>query len=100
MNLIERYKDQIELLCRKHRVRKLYVFGSVLSDRFSSNSDIDMLVEFDNIELSEYADNYFELKFALEDTLNRSVDLIEEKALRNPFLKQNIEASRHLLYAA
>ena len=100
MNLVEQHKAQIELLCRKHGVKKLYVFGSVLSSNFSPSSDVDLLVDFDKIELSKYADNYFEFKFALEETLHRPVDLLEEKSIRNPFLKQSIEANRHLLYAA
>ena len=100
MNLVEQHKAQIELLCRKHGVKKLYVFGSVLSSNFSPSSDVDLLVDFDKIELSKYADNYFEFKFALEETLHRPVDLLEEKSIRNPFLKQSIEANRYLLYAA
>lgn len=100
MNLVEEHRESIASLCRKHRVSRLYAFGSVLSDTFSSDSDVDLLVDFDQVDLSHYADNYFEFKFALEDALKHPVDLIEEKALHNPFLRQRIEASRQLLYAA
>jgi predicted nucleotidyltransferase len=100
MPFIDQHITEIESLCSKHGVQKLYAFGSVLSDRFSDDSDVDFLVDFSGIDLSRYADNYFELKFALEETLQHAVDLIEEKALRNPFLKQSIEANRQLLYAA
>ncbi len=100
MNLVEQHKAQIENLCKKYSVKKLYVFGSILSDRFSKESDVDLLVDFDKVELSRYADNYYEFKFALEETLDRPVDLIEESSIRNPYLKQGIKTNRHLLYAA
>jgi predicted nucleotidyltransferase len=100
MHLIDQHKTLIESLCKKHGVRRLYAFGSVLSDRFSDDSDIDFLVDFAGVDLARYADNYYDFKFALEEALHRPIDLIEEKALRNPFLKQSVEASRHLLYAA
>jgi uncharacterized protein len=88
------------MLCKQHGVRRLYVFGSALSEHFSDDSDIDLLVDFSGVDLKLYADNYYSFKFALEEAFHRSVDLIEEHALRNPFLKQNIEAHRELLYAA
>ena len=100
MKLINQHKLKIEALCRQYGVRKLYAFGSILSKRFSDHSDVDLLVDFIEVDISRYADNYFEFKFALEETLHHPVDLIEEKALRNPFFKQSIEASRQLLYAA
>jgi len=78
----------------------LYVFGSALTEGFNADSDIDLVVEFDGVTLEEYADNYFDLQFALEDLLKRSVDLLEAQALRNPFLRQSIEEQRELLYAA
>ena len=100
MNLVEQHKAEIQMLCKKYGVKKLYAFGSVLSSRFSQESDVDLLVDFDKIDLSRYADNYYEFKFALEDTLHRPVDLIEAKSVRNPYLKESIESNRHLLYAA
>lgn len=100
MQLIEQHKEVIESLCRQYRVQRLFVFGSILSGHFSDTGDIDFLVTFEEVELSHYADNYYEFKFALERALSRSVDLIEEKAVRNPYFKQSIEANRQLLYAA
>lgn len=100
MNLLERHRDEIQTLCRTHHVKALYVFGSALTEGFNADSDIDLVVEFDGVTLEEYADNYFDLQFALEDLLKRSVDLLEAQALRNPFLRQSIEEQRELLYAA
>jgi predicted nucleotidyltransferase len=75
------------------------VFGSVLTDRFSEKSDIDLVVEIDAFDPLAYADNYFNLKFALQDLLNRPVDLLEDKAIRNPFMRERIDESKQLVYA-
>jgi predicted nucleotidyltransferase len=56
--------------------------------------DIDVNDPFD------YADRYFDLKFALQDLLNRPVDLLENRAIKNPYFLKNIESSKSLLYAS
>ncbi len=100
MNLLEQYKEPIEALCRKHKVKRLSVFGSILSDHFSEQSDIDFLVRFEDVDLSGYADNYYEFKFSLQKLLQRPVVVVEEQAICNPFFKQSISAHQQLLYAA
>ena len=82
----------------KHKVRELYAFGSVLGTDFNEASDIDLLVNFDSMDVKSYANNYFNLKFSLEDLFNRSVDLVEESALKNPYFKSSISNSRQLVY--
>jgi uncharacterized protein len=57
-----------------------------------------MIVDFTDVDLYNYADNYFELKDSLERIFNREVDLLEEKAIKNPYLKQSIDSSKQLLY--
>jgi predicted nucleotidyltransferase len=98
MNLIERNIDKIRDLCSRHKVRRLFVFGSVLTDRFKKDSDIDLIVDFQGVDLYEYADNYFDLKESLEKLLKRDVDLLEEKAIKNPYLRQSIDSSKQLVY--
>ncbi|HRY99374.1 MAG TPA: nucleotidyltransferase domain-containing protein [Bacteroidales bacterium] len=98
MNTIDYNIDQIKELCSRHGVSRLFVFGSVLTDRFEENSDIDFLVDFKGVDLYNYADNYFGLKDALEKLLNRQIDLLEEKALKNPYLKKSIDSSKKLIY--
>jgi len=98
MNLISQHIDVINILCKSHKVKSLYAFGSILTDQFTDQSDIDLIVDFSDIKLLEYSDNYFDLKFALEDTFNRSVDLIEDKAIRNPYFKKAIEKNKALIY--
>ena len=98
MNLIELNIEKIKYLCTKHKVSKLFVFGSVLKDTFTNESDIDLVVDFEKLDLSEYADNYFDLKEQLELIFNRPVDLLEEKGIRNPFLRKQIDNEKRLIY--
>ena len=60
----------------------MYAFGSILTDSFSAESNVDLIVDFQDQDVLDYRDNYYNLKFSLEDILNRSVDLLEEKAIR------------------
>lgn len=98
MNIIERNIDKLITLCKKYKVTKLYVFGSVITEKYTKESDIDLLVTFDDIDLQDYADNYFDLKFSLEDLFKRKIDLLEEKAIKNPFFKKSINNSKELIY--
>jgi len=98
MNLIELNVEKIRHLCSKHKVNKLYVFGSVLRDNFKNESDIDLVVDFEKVDLNDYADNYFDLKDQLELIFNRRVDLLEEKGIRNPFLRRQIDSEKQLIY--
>jgi hypothetical protein len=63
MKLIEMNIDKIIALCRKYKVAKLWVFGSILTPRFDDESDVDLLVDFDeqHIDLLDYADNFFQV---------------------------------------
>jgi len=98
MDLIERNIDGIRDLCSKHKVGRLFAFGSVLTERFQNESDVDFIVDFKEIDLYNYADNYFDLKFSLENLLKRDVDLLEDKAINNPYLRKSIDSSKQLIY--
>jgi uncharacterized protein len=98
MNLIEENIDEIRDLCVRYKVSELYVFGSVLTEKFNDASDIDLLVDFNEMEVFDYADNYFDFKFALEKKINRQIDLLETKAIKNPYLKRSIDSSKKLIY--
>jgi predicted nucleotidyltransferase len=96
---IDAYRSTLTLLCRQNKVKSLYVFGSVLTGRFNNDSDIDMVVDIDSTNPLESADNSFNLKFALQDLFNRPVDLLENKAIRNDYLRREIDNSKQLIYA-
>jgi len=98
MGILEKHKEDINELCLNYNVKALYAFGSALTGQFNKNSDIDLLVAFEPIDVSHYADNYFDFKFSLQKLLNRPVDLLEEKAIKNPYLKKNIQQQRQLIY--
>ena len=89
----------IKDLCTDHKVSKLFVIGSVLTDRFTMDSDIDFVVNFANVSLYDYAKNYYQLKNSLEALFKRRVDLLEDQALDvNPFLRESIDSSKQLIY--
>ena len=67
MNLIELNMDKIIALCKKYKVSKLFVFGSILTNRFNKESDVDFIVNFDKAQVTDYFSNFFDLKYALED---------------------------------
>ncbi len=98
MNRLETYSADIIKLCETHKVKSLYAFGSVLTDNFNKESDIDLIVDFANIAVEDYADNYFDFKFSLQDILKRPIDLLEEKAIKNPYFKQSVYEQRQLVY--
>jgi predicted nucleotidyltransferase len=64
------------------------------------SSDIDFIVDFRDIDLYYYADNYFDLKYYLEDILKRNADLLEDKAINNPYLRQSIDSSQQQVFQA
>jgi predicted nucleotidyltransferase len=98
MSIVDKNMDKINALCNKHKVAQLFVFGSILTDNFKKSSDIDFLVDFSGVELYDYADNYFDLKQSLENLFKRQVDLLENKAIKNPYLRQSIDSSKRLIY--
>jgi uncharacterized protein len=98
MKVINDNLQQIKRLCDEHSVKSLFAFGSVTSDRFKSDSDIDLVVDIDSSDPIEYSDHYFALKFQLEQILQREIDLLEQKSIRNPFLRKEIDQTKVLVY--
>ena len=93
--------ETLAALCRRYKVRRLAVFGSILRDDFDPElSDADFLVEFEPISASEEMKNYFALREELVNLLGRSVDLVEDGAIRNPYILQRIKDQQQVLYAA
>jgi predicted nucleotidyltransferase len=98
MNLIDKNIDRVIELCNKHKVKELYLFGSVLTDKFDDSSDIDMLIQFGHVDLLDYFDNYMDLKEELEELLNRPIDLVENQAIRNPIFRRIVDREKKLVY--
>lgn len=100
MKIIETNIHKIIDLCRRFHVRRLWVFGSILTPRFSDQSDIDLCVDFDRnkIELYDYANNFFGFLYALEELLGRKIDITEDSAVRNPYFREELNETRKLIY--
>ena len=98
MNNLEIYQDEINRLCETYKVKSLYAFGSVLTDKFKIQSDIDLIVDFTSMKVEDYADNYYDFKFSLQDVLKRPIDLLEEKAIKNPYFRESVSKQKQLIY--
>ena len=98
MLLIDKNIKALKTLCKKHKVEKLYLFGSATDDSFSKNSDIDLLVTFNHPDLKLYFKNYITFKENLKKLFNREIDLVEEQSLKNPVLINSINKSKELIY--
>lgn len=98
MNILYQHIDQIKKLCDLNTVVSLFAFGSVVTDKFKNNSDIDLVVEIDDNDPISYSDKYFNLKFQLEEILKRQIDLLEQKSIRNKFLKSEIDKTKVQIY--
>lgn len=98
MNILDQHIEQIKKLCESSKVNTLFAFGSVTSNKFNPDSDIDLVVEIDDNDPISYSDKYFNLKFQLEEVLKRQIDLLEQKAIRNKFLKSEIDRTKVQIY--
>lgn len=101
LDIIENNIAEIKKLCLQFHVKKLELFGSAISDRFDEkSSDIDFLVEFDELQAGQYADSYFGLLESIKKLLGRDVDIVMIKAIKNRYFLQKIDRNRKVLYAA
>lgn len=97
--IIEQNRDQIATSCRRVGARRLDIFGSAARGDFDpATSDLDFLVEFDDLPPAQYADAYFALKDSLEALFGRPVDLITEANLENPYFRDRVQAERQPVY--
>jgi uncharacterized protein len=95
---IPQLKLQIDSICQKLPVKRLGVFGSILTTDFKPESDVDVLVVFDADSKTDLFDKYFELKERLEKLFEREVDLVVDRPFKNPIFKDSIEKTRTVIY--
>jgi predicted nucleotidyltransferase len=101
IELIEKHRTELTALCRRHGVKTLDVFGSAADGTFDpARSDLDFLVDFLPVEEGQIAPDYFGLLHALEDLFGCKVDLVMDRAIRNPYFRRGVEKSRRVIYAA
>jgi len=94
----EKIKPSVTALCQRLHVKRLDLFGSAAGETFGSDSDVDVLVEFDRRQ-GDLFNRYFELKEQLEALFGRSVDVVVDDAIRNPYFRAKVEQSRRRIYA-
>ena len=99
-HIIQRHLNEIRQLCIEHHVRKLWAFGSVLDERFTKDSDIDFLYEWDDEAIPDevYLDNLWALLDKLEGLLGHKIDWVYYPNLKNPYFIKEVEATKVLLY--
>lgn len=99
--IIEQHRAKLLKLCEKYNVRRLDIIGSALREDFDpERSDIDFVVEFNDFNVTNAADRFLGLMVDLEDLLQRRIDLVSYRAIRNPYFKQVVDHTRVNLYAA
>ena len=99
IQLINSKKEAIFDLCQKFNVEKLFVFGSIVRGDFRNDSDIDFLVFFKSeLPVIDYADNFFDFIYALEKLLDRKVDMVSGKAMKNPYFIEEVEKTKQIVY--
>ena len=95
----QRYLPKLKDIFSAHKIKNAYVFGSVLSDKFNSKSDIDLLVNFiDYSNPLEVGQSIWDLEDALEKLTSRKIDLITERSLKNPYFIQELDNTKELIY--
>jgi predicted nucleotidyltransferase len=92
-------RERIIAFCRKWRIVELALFGSVLRDDFRKDSDVDVLVTFGPGGRLTF-ENRVKMLDELSAIFGRSADLVEKRAIRNPFRRYEILTTKSVVYAA
>ena len=99
--LITQHTDDIAEICRRHHVKRLDLFGSAAVGDFNpQTSDIDFLVDFGDAPPKPWYGNHIDLKEDLERLFKRSVDVIDDAAIKNPYVRKSVDETREQIYAA
>ncbi|MBN2893063.1 MAG: nucleotidyltransferase domain-containing protein [Bacteroidales bacterium] len=97
--IISEKLPQLIKICKEHKVTKLYIFGSALTENFDINSDIDFLVEFEKKLLpEERGELYWQLDELLPKLFSRKIDLITTSSLKNKYFIENINKTKFAIY--
>lgn len=92
---------ELKMLCKKHKIKDLWLFGSALSkEDFGKESDVDVLYELDRPQITdeEYLDNFWGFWDALESLFERKVDLVHYASIKNPYFKEEVDETKYLVY--
>lgn len=98
MKLIEMNMDKIIALCKKYKVAKLWVFGSILTPDFNDNSDVDFSVVFHYEQIQDMFVTFFDFIEELQQLFGRKVDLVDETAVKNTIFRKELDRTKYLIY--
>lgn len=97
--ILNRNLSRITQILKKNQVKRAYAFGSVCTERFGPNSDVDLLIAFeDGLDPVTYSENYFAIAEAIEELLQRRVDLVTESSLKNPYFIKILNQTKTPIY--
>lgn len=100
MTVIDQHQDELTQACNTYNVKELYAFGSVLSDRFNENSDVDLAVIFNRDSFEGSFLQFFNFKTTVEEILHRQVDLVPLGSIRNQVFLRTLNKTKRCIYAA
>jgi uncharacterized protein len=96
--LIKLRNHDFLLFCKTHQVKYLYAFGSSITDHYTPDSDIDLVVEIDEPDPLNRGDLLLSFWMEMESLFEKKVDLLTPDSIRNPYLKKQIESTKKLIY--
>jgi hypothetical protein len=98
---IDKNLNEIIRICKNRKVRRLAMFGSAAGNRFDpKKSDLDLLLEFEQMSPADHIGNCFGLAEDLEKLFTRSINLVEPGPIKNPYFRKSLEETQVELYAA
>ncbi len=96
---IIKHKKEVTRIFKSHKIEKAFLFGSANTKKFNSKSDIDFLISFKkNIPPLEKGELWWNLHDELRNLFKREIDLITENSLKNPYLINEINKTKELVY--
>jgi len=96
---IQTYLPKVIELFKKHKIKKAYIFGSALTDKFNNKSDVDFLVSLhDGLNPVDVGEHLWDLEYELKDLLKRDVDLLTERSLKNPYFISEVNSTKVIIY--
>lgn len=93
-------RERLETICVKWGIKELSVFGSVNTDKFTAESDIDILIDFNQGVSIGYL-RYYQLYKELESLFGRKIDLLTKRSVlksRNVYLRESVLSTRKVIY--
>ena len=96
---IQAFMPQIRDLLQKHKIKNAFVFGSVLTESFNNDSDVDFLINLqEGLDPVDAGEHLWNLEYELSYLLKRNIDILSERSLKNPFFIREINATKYPIY--